>query len=401
MVMAWIRFIDWVQGSSVLMKALGARPARIKAYQTPLTLIESEIKNGTIWFHSASVGELEMQRALIDDLTEKGETIGVTCFSDSALKTVHSLNETAVYAGLSPKECDWLPLFIHFKVKKLIVSKYDLWPGMVLAASTLQIPILVINARMGGSLQFIRFLFKFSRTALPQFYFFALRKKDQVALKKSFPDFEVKLSMDPRFERVARRVDQKNHSDALTMWSEKVSKLQGPIGILGSVWSEDLKRLLPAVTPSLDGSLVVVPHSLAPLELAKIRSLLERSGLSSYVLVDQMGLLVELYSFADWVWVGGGFGSGIHSTLEPSFYGVPIACGPNRVSDFPETESLIKSGWLTVCASKAEIVKWVRDLKNGDLNAGAQRKNRIIIQQNRAEKKSQYSALLEECIRIR
>jgi len=75
------------------------------------------------------------------------------------------------------------------------------------------------------------------------------------------------------------------------------------------------------------------------------------------ILVDEMGFLSELYSAADWAYVGGGFGKGIHNTIEPAIYGIPIFCGPAKNHRFPEIEYLRELGQLVVLKSSEDVVQ--------------------------------------------
>jgi 3-deoxy-D-manno-octulosonic-acid transferase len=71
--------------------------------------------------------------------------------------------------------------------------------------------------------------------------------------------------------------------------------------------------------------------------------------------VDRQGFLVESYARAQWAYVGGGFGRGLHSVLEPAFFRVPIACGPKGLSRFPEAKNLRDQGQLHVVSSAQEF----------------------------------------------
>ena len=388
MISFWIRFISKLQGSGVLLTLFGVREPRKLAYQKPLSF-STPVTGETVWFHAASVGELEMLRALIDDFAARGHQVGVTCFSDSALKALDSVREKTVYAALSPKETDWEKLFRHFNVKKLIVSKYDVWPGMAMAAAKRGIPVVVINARLGGGLKFLRLLFQISSQRLPRFFFFSARQRDAALLRGYSQSAPISLSVDPRFERVARRIEAQDKKTQVQAWGEKLKALPKSYGIVGSAWIEDLERLVPAIRDSRD-SIMVVPHDLTPDHVAKMRAYLDRQIPGRFVLVDQMGLLVELYALANWVFVGGGYGKGIHSTLEPSAYAVPIACGPKKVSDFPETEELIESSVLTVCQDEDSIRIWHQSLSST-----------VRSFPSLNQKRDRYRSLLEECIRIR
>ncbi|MBC7397924.1 MAG: hypothetical protein H7333_10820 [Bdellovibrionales bacterium] len=344
----------------------------------------------SVWFHAASLGELEMLRPLIEDFHQKGHAFGVSAFSDSALKGLDFLKPIALYAGLSPPEADWNALFKHFKVKKLILAKYDFWPGMMRAASLHEAPVIVVNAQSRKSLRLIHWIFRISLSAFPKLFLFANQKTIADALFRDYGKFaDVAIAPDPRWERVARRKENSIFDERLRVLIEKITHLPGPVGIVGSAWLEDLEILLPAFA-TCPGSLVIVPHDLSEKNLLKIQSRLDKSLVASrYLLVKQMGLLAELYQTADWVWVGGGFGKGIHSLIEPAFHAIPIACGPARLEAFPEAEELRAASVLSCCKTSEDAKVWLegpahQTLKNFEM----------------WEKCAGYRALLEECIRI-
>jgi 3-deoxy-D-manno-octulosonic-acid transferase len=161
--------------------------------------------------------------------------------------------------------------------------------------------------------------------------------------------------------------------------------------MLGSAWIEDLERVLPALRGRSD-SLVVVPHDLSPSNLERMKRRLEEALPGRYLLVDVMGVLVELYPLADWAFVGGGFGKGIHSTVEPAVSGLRIACGPEKVERFPETRELIERGILRICRSEVEVEEFIDSASPG---ASVARPDFIPVKRDR------YRRLLESCLTIR
>ena len=120
---------------------------------------------------------------------------------------------------------------------------------------------------------------------------------------------------------------------------------------MGSAWMEDLRALVPAMKKG-EGTLWVVPHSLKSENLKTMQAYLTEHLPGRFVLIKEMGILLELYSIADRVWVGGGFGAGIHSTMEPAIYSIPIGCGSKRAHEFYETHELQRSGWLTISTAE-------------------------------------------------
>jgi 3-deoxy-D-manno-octulosonic-acid transferase len=159
--------------------------------------------------------------------------------------------------------------------------------------------------------------------------------------------------------------------------------------MIGSSWLSDLTRIVPAFKEK-QGTLIVVPHSLKPSNIDLQRSFLEKELPGRFVLVNEMGILVELYAHADRAIIGGGFEKGIHSTLEPAIAGLPVCCGPTGVKEFTEALELQELGILTVCEDSREIAEWL-DQEPLHRLTGAEI----------AERREHYRTLLEECLRIR
>ena len=148
---------------------------------------------------------------------------------------------------------------------------------------------------------------------------------------------------------------------------------------------EDLKFLQPLLQ-QFTGTLWVVPHRVDSESVEQIEQVLKQQGLDpirtrdssalkevlntqnslriSCVLVNEMGFLSELYSQADWAFVGGGFGAGVHSTVEPAICGIPIAIGPKGAEKFSEIRQLSQSGQLQVLQTGSDLEKWIKTLRN-------------------------------------
>ena len=387
-----ISLLDCIQGSKFLMTFFKVGPLRRSGFVKGAWKSRAKKANstGTVWFHAASLGELEMVRPLIEDLLREGRAVGVSVFSESALSGLEDLRDRCVYAGLSPREGEWREVFDFFGVGKLILSKYDFWPGLMVAASRCSIPVLVINARPGKSLMWVRRIFAVFGASPPRFRFFCNPGVDCTDLGRWFPDSVFMDGIDPRWERVSRRIESARKgtslkNDRVRFWIDQAKDLPGPKVLLGSAWMSDLEPLIPAFRTGA-GTLIVVPHRLDDKTLRGMRTLLSQELPGRFLLVDEMGILVELYSGVDRAIVGGGFGHGIHSTLEPAASGLPVACGPGRVEDFPDARELRAGGVLTVCKNPDEFRIWLGNHSLPVLDAV-----RIEAQRTR------YRTLLEDC----
>ncbi|MBU6153454.1 MAG: hypothetical protein KGP28_04050 [Bdellovibrionales bacterium] len=385
MILLLIEILDFIQGSLPL-KWLGVRKPREEAFRKSSWKSLPKPQKTSNWFHASSLGELEMLRPLIDDFIERGELVCVSVFSDSALPGLRDLESRCLYVGFSPREKEWLPLFEHFRVKKLILAKYDFWPGMIRSSAFRNVPVLVINARLRRSFLWMRALFAFQK--FPVFYLFGSDEKE-----RTLNGLRIHSGVDPRWERVARRANQEaSHAEKkerILYWREQIARLPRPLGVIGSAWPEDLEMLLPALE-GFKGAIVIVPHSLANETLARIQSQVAIARNCKIVVISEVGILVEIYAEADFAFVGGGFGKGIHSVIEPAAFGIPVASGPARVRDFSETSELRDAGILTVLRNPLEISQWLGSISPHDSGSG-------LLDR----KRNRYRALLEECLRIR
>jgi 3-deoxy-D-manno-octulosonic-acid transferase len=375
-----------------LLTLFGVSPVRIRAFQE-CQAPSQKVSDGlsTVWFHASSLGELEMLRPLIDDLTQRDIKVGVSVFSESAISALHEIQDRLVFAGFSPREDQWEDFFKAFGVRKIVLSKYDFWPGLLRGARVLSLPLIVVNAEWRRSLDWMVRLFACGHEPLPDIRFLVNHGENASIeeLVRRFGARQVKIGMNPRFERVSRRITTQKDSHArqkVEAWLKRIAQLPRPILMVGSAWPEDLDFLLPELF-GFTGALVVVPHVLNKSELDQFKGILERALPGHHLLVEEMGILVELYGAADRAFVGGGFGKGIHSTLEPAVCGIPTACGPKRVDRFPETRDLIRSGALVVCQNRDDLRQWLENSKPKCLS-------KEVLDNLRND----YQRLLEECL---
>jgi 3-deoxy-D-manno-octulosonic-acid transferase len=148
-----------------------------------------------------------------------------------------------------------------------------------------------------------------------------------------------------------------------------------PWGVLAQVWPEDME-LWRGHLRRREGTLWVVPHRVDEEHVQEIEAYLIEAGMRPVrtsnampagddrdcVLVDEVGVLLELYSAVEWAYVGGGFGISMHSTIEPALYGIPVSCGPNGERKFPEIAELTATGQLTIVRDSEELDRWLDGL---------------------------------------
>jgi 3-deoxy-D-manno-octulosonic-acid transferase len=344
---------------------------------------------GAQWYHAASAGELEILYPVLLAAGKNGAAVVVTVFSLSdpgvfnrarAEWAREGLDPSKLLLSPAPLEGNWLAPIRAVGPAVLVTAKYEAWPELWAALGAEGVPLVIVNAQERPSLRIARRICRALGAPEPRKLLLASSEAEAAPLRTFFPEDEVIVSGDPRWDRVQARSAKGNpRARSLIRWAQAMPR---PWGILGSVWPEDLKALGSGLTTT-KGTLWLVPHAIRGEAferiLATLRSsgvdpvrtsgvqegdlgthALNLSGLGARILVDEMGFLSELYGAADWAYVGGGFGKdGVHSTIEPAIQGIPVACGTSRMHRFPEIEQLASSGQLCVVRTPQELQDWV------------------------------------------
>lgn len=352
---------------------------------------DSQHQGDSLWFHAASTGELESLKPIIQSFfADSHFNIVVTIFSESAKLSLNQLKDSLekenplqvkrLYTGYSPWEGNWFSVLKQFKPVFFITVRYEAWPDLWLSLIELEIPLIILSAKSRSSLKWIKYFCEKMVKKLPKLYFFTITSFDKNEVLKLFPDSVIQEVGDPRWDQVWVR-SQKRHPRVREL-CDFFKNSPYPWGILGSVWKEDLTFLLKG-KPDLKGTLWIVPHCIEKNNLKKIEKMLLKQDISfmrtsclhaptsttvlsrifSCILVDELGILSELYSLGDWSFVGGGFGMGIHSVIEPGLQGLPVGIGPRGIERFDEVAVLKNTGQLQVFTALSEVGEWLKKVQ--------------------------------------
>jgi 3-deoxy-D-manno-octulosonic-acid transferase len=310
-----------------------------------------------LWMHCASAGEFEQGRPILEYIAQQLSPrpyIVVSFFSPSGWERYQQSYPLADWIGPLPPDLPWKARqwteALH-PVAAFFV-KYDLWPNLLQALKDKAIPTYLLSAHTAPyrGLHWVwnRGLLRFMT------HIFVQTAEDKRRLQ-DFGFSNVTVAGDSRAWRVQQIRDQ---------WIP-VSGIQEWIGqrlclIAGSVWEEDIRFLAQAYAQlrGLDLRWILVPHEVKP----KMIDYMQRTwptATSLYsqpkwpaqhntLIIDKVGLLAYLYAYAGAVWIGGGFGAGIHNILEAAVYGKLVFFGPNY-ERFPEACHLIRSGVAESC----------------------------------------------------
>jgi 3-deoxy-D-manno-octulosonic-acid transferase len=318
--------------------------------------IEQKIKSGDqyVWFHAASLGEFEQGRPVIERLkAEKPEIkIIVTFFSPSGYEIRKN------YAGADI--VSYLPFDSRKHAKKFIkivnpiqaiFIKYEFWPNYLLELNQAQIPSYAISAIFRPSQVFFKSYGSWYLNLLKTFNHIFVQDSDSLELLNKFGLKNASIAGDTRFDRVVDGILNAKTDSLVESFIEKAEK----VIVAGSSWPKDEELLLRYVAENKRVKLILVPHEIHETHLNAIDNLNKSKCLrytqtnenelksASILVINTIGLLSSIYRYGHLAYIGGGFGVGIHNTLEAAVWNVPVVFGSN-FQKFKEAKDLVNLG---------------------------------------------------------
>lgn len=337
----------------------------------------SKIKK-IIWFHSSSLGEFEQAKPIIEAL-KKDESINilVTFFSPSGFEN----SKKYPHADL----VSYIPLDTFQNAKKFrqivrpdlaIMMRYDIWPNHIWVMRKSNVPVFLVDATMRRtSPRKLPLLKNFHKILFRELTKILTVSNDDAEGFKSFGCSEKQINTvgDTRFDRVYQRSLNARKRNLINESLLKDKKVLAA----GSTWGVDEDIIIPAFIKlaKYDESavLLIAPHEPSIFNLEKIEnefvgklSTIRFSHMNNYkneqvIIVDSIGILLTLYTYASAAFIGGSFKQSIHNVLEAAVYGIPVMFGP-KIENSQETQELLKRGGGIMIRNKREAFKQMRTL---------------------------------------
>lgn len=355
---------------------------REKSWKNILNNTKIDYDRKKIWFHSASMGEFEQAKSIIESIkqTNPDVFIIVSFFSPSGYENQknYEFADSIIYLPFDSKKNAKL-LLDKLKPDYCVFIRYDVWLNLLNEIKKRKIPALLINATKPLKLNSNFILFK---TYLKKVYslFDEITTVGEIHtdfFKKLLPDKKIQTLTDTRFDRIINQIETSRKNPII---SRDIFQKNELILIAGSSWEPDediifsaYKQLSNEFQKKL--RLIFVPHEPTSEHIERLSNLCGKSILLSKVIenseivneesdetpiiVDSIGKLLKLYGIADLAYVGGGFGVGIHSVTEPAGYGIPIATGP-KINNSPDALNLKKLGALKPVYNTQELLDWFK-----------------------------------------
>lgn len=310
-----------------------------------------------IWFHAASVGEFEQALPVMRKLHETDENLAlaVSFYSPSGyeLKHKHPLIDVSFYL---PADLPWsmIRLVKQLRPAALVLVKYEFWVYLISVAHHLSVPVIsiccILKTNALTKWPYSRIL----KMVFPRVHHFFVQNTQTAQILKEAGYSNLSINGDTRVDRVLEIKEAEADLTWLENWKHEDKLL-----VVGSAWPEDLMYLRDflqhAVVEGESGwKVLVVPHEIDQLALQHLTHGLglpyacytrwRDNPVDCRILVlDTLGLLSKVYRLADAAWVGGAFKTGLHNTLEPAVYGIPVGFGP-KYDKFQEAKDLLSIG---------------------------------------------------------
>ncbi|HSP89182.1 MAG TPA: glycosyltransferase N-terminal domain-containing protein [Ignavibacteriaceae bacterium] len=335
-----------------------------------------------VWFHSSSLGEFEQAKPIIEEIKKRDDiNILVTFFSPSGYENSKKYPYADLVSYIPFDTASKAENFINLvKPDLAVIMRYDIWPNHIWKMKKANIPTLLVDATMKeNSLRKIPLIKSFHENLFKNITRILTVSENDAKGFKEFGCTEKQLTVvgDTRFDRV--------HQKSLKAGSSKLIRddllTNKKIIVAGSTWSTDEDVLLPAFVKISryikDVILIIAPHEPTLLhienienELYKYSKTIRFSHLQNYkdekvIIVDSIGILMTLYSYADVAFVGGGFKYNVHNVLEAAVYGVPVLFGP-KIENSQEAKELLKRGGGIIVRDKKETYRQLRSLFSDD-----------------------------------
>lgn len=324
-----------------------------------VSIIIKEPLNKKIWFHAASVGEINGIYPVLDSLFQKNNDLEfvVTTYTATGLKRAKE-----IFSGYPVKYYSILPIDISFIIKRfikkinpqiIVISETELWPNLIIQAKKQGIIVIMINGRISDSSwpKYLSFRFFFKKIVTKIDFYCAQTDIDKNRI--------ISLGMSSKHVEITGNAKY----SFIPITAKDISIiLNNPVIVAGSTRPGEEEIILEAFSKFFKNfskaMLVIAPRHLE--RIPEVEKMVRKTGISymlrskylsnkdlqfTIVILDTLGELTSFYKLSDISFVGGTLKPfDGHNILEPAAFNKPVLFGPyiNNVKE--AAEDLLKSG---------------------------------------------------------
>lgn len=369
-----------------------------------------EIKQDIVWVHCASLGEFEQGRPVIENLKDYYPNcqILLTFFSPSGYE-IRKTYEGADYIYYLPLDSpsNAKKFIQQFKPKLAIFIKYEFWYFYMKALQKESIPTLFVSSIFRENQFYFKWYGAWFRKLFKSVNHFFVQDQNSANLLQKFDIPQCSINGDTRVDRVLKIVGQAIEYPIVEAFSERFKH----VIVCGSTWPADeaiiLKYLHKNKEQLSDTGFIIAPHNVDSnfiqslentIEVPSIRYSkvnLENCKDAQVLIIDNIGMLAFLYRYGKIAYIGGGFGSGIHNTLEAAVYGIPLIFGPKHLK-FKEAIQLKEMGAAFSIESSLALEALFKQLKKPKKYQKAAKASLAYIKENKGASRAILSYIREE-----
>ena len=320
-----------------------------------------------VWFHAASLGEFEQGRPLMERIRKDHPQykILLTFYSPSGYE-VRKNYEGADIICYMPVDTRLNAIRFLRLVRPVMAFfiKYEFWSNFLHILKHRGVPTYSVSSIFREDQVFFKWYGRSYANVLRCFTHFFVQNEESKRLLEGIGITDVDVVGDTRFDRVLQikeaakqlPICEAFRKGTVSASAEALPKEDYKVFVAGSSWPPDEEIFIRFFNEHKDWRLLIAPHVIAEEHLKLILSLIKSKRVVRYtqttpeeaaeadvLIIDCFGLLSSMYNYGDVAYVGGGFGVGIHNTLEAAVWNMPVIFGPNN-KKFQEAQGLLKSG---------------------------------------------------------
>ncbi|WDF56317.1 3-deoxy-D-manno-octulosonic acid transferase [Mucilaginibacter sp. KACC 22063] len=310
-------------------------------------------QDNSIWFHFASLGEFEQGRPVVEAIKKRkpGVPVVITFFSPSGyeIRKNTPLADAVYYLPLDTAT-NAAEFINTIKPQMAIFTKYEYWYHFFNVLHKKDIPVYMISSIFRQDQIFFKWYGSLYRQMLGMVNHFFVQDENSKSLLGSIGFNNVTVNGDTRFDRVWANANHPNELPLIHLFKNNY-----PVFIAGSTWPQDEQLLAALINRYPQWKFIFAPHEVGEDKIESLIKLLpsdrtirfstlsaneQLASKNQVLVIDNIGMLSSLYQYGEIAYIGGGFGVGIHNTLEAAAFGLPVIFGP-KYQKFKEARDLI------------------------------------------------------------
>jgi 3-deoxy-D-manno-octulosonic-acid transferase len=361
--------------------------------------VDFQKHSSVLWVHVASLGEFEQGRPIIEQFKQfyPDWQIVLSFFSASGYEVRKHYPHADFVCYLPADTPGNAAAFLDIiRPDCAIFIKYEFWANYLFTLKKRGVPVLLVAALFRENQLFFHPLGGFWRKMLSCFRHIFVQNKASAALLQHIGVQQISIGGDTRVDRVLRLAEEAKENEIVADFTANDETKKQRIIIAGSTWPVDEKMWIEVLQkPDFqDYKIVFAPHepqhaaqlysNAAPLGVCVRYSEYthEKRKAARVLIIDNVGLLNTLYRYGTLAYIGGGFGRGIHNTLEPAAWGLPILFGP-KYTKFEEAVQFVARGGAFVAEQTTDVEVILKKLENETLRKNSAAAVRQYLEENK------------------